>query len=373
MEDGFYIAALCSAPGLGARTVSRLLSRFGTAERAWRTEAAELREVLAEKALPGLLAYRKKAPDRPQEIADACEKQGIGVCVPGNESYPATLREIFDPPPVLFYRGTLQPAAERIAIVGARKSSVYGRHVAEELAAALAKCGVTVVSGAARGIDSASHRGAMSGGRTVAVLGCGVDVAYPPENASLLDEIAAQGAVISEYPPGTRPQAAFFPSRNRIISGLSRGTVVVEAAERSGSLITAELALSEGRDVFAVPGSIYSPSSRGCHRLIQQGAKLVTAAADILEEYGWCSAEEKETSDKQGTDTAGPKLSPEEQAVYDTLSFDEALTVDEIIFRLHGRPDVANVAFLLLQMELAGWVEEDANHAYSRAVKEVKR
>ncbi len=373
MEDGFYIAALCSAPGLGPRAVGALLSRFGDAERVWQADAAELRGLLAEKALAGLLTFRQKAPDRPQEIAETCERQGIGVCVPADAIYPAALREIYDPPQVLFFRGTLQPAAERLAIVGARKSSVYGRHVAEELAVELAKCGVTVVSGAARGIDAASHRGALVGGRTVAVLGCGVDVAYPAENAALLDEIAARGAVISEYPPGTRPQAAFFPARNRIISGLSRGTIVVEAAERSGSLITAELALSEGRDVFAVPGSIYSPSSRGCHRLIQQGAKLVTTASDILEEYGWHPADKKGCQDKQGTDTAGPKLSPEEQAVYDILSFDEALTVDEIIFRLHGRPDAANVAFLLLQMELAGWVEEDENHAYSRAVKEVKR
>ena len=288
-----------------------------------------------------------------------------------DETYPALLREIFQPPLVLFYRGTLAPKASRLAMVGARRASTYGKHVAEEIASDLARDGVTVVSGAARGIDTASHRGALRTGRTVAVLGCGLDIVYPPENGRLLADIAEQGAVISEYPPGTRPLAAFFPARNRIISGLSRGTIVVEAAEKSGSLITAELALSEGRDVFAIPGSIYSETSRGCHRLIQQGAKLVVDAADVLAEYEIGQADP--TAEKKRRVAVLGDLSPEERAVYDVLAFDAGLTVDEIIYRLHGRSEVSNVAFLLLQMELAGWVEADENRAYSRAVKEGNR
>ena len=366
-EDAFYSAALLSASGISPAIARRLIARLGSAAAAWQASGEDLAPVLSDAPRQALLALRQKKPELPEEIAAACGTKGIAVCAMEDETYPALLREIFQPPLVLFYRGTLAPEAPRLAMVGARRASTYGKHVAEEIASDLARDGVTVV----RGIDTASHRGALRTGRTVAVLGCGLDIVYPPENGRLLADIAEQGAVISEYPPGTRPLAAFFPARNRIISGLSRGTIVVEAAEKSGSLITAELALSEGRDVFAVPGSIYSDTSRGCHRLIQQGAKLVVDAADVLAEY----APERPLSKggRQGAPPPSGDLSPEEQAVYDVLAFDAALTVDEIIYRLHGRADVSNVAFLLLQMELAGWVEADENRAYSRAVKEGNR
>lgn len=370
-DEGFYAAALLSASGLSPAVARRLVDHFGTASSAWRASGEELAALLTDAPRKALLTLRQKKPDLPASIAASCEKNHIAVCTMEDPIYPALLREICQPPMVLFYRGTLAPEAERLAMVGARRASTYGKHVAEEMAAHLAGRGVTVVSGAARGIDTAAHRGALTTGRTVAVLGCGIDVVYPPENGRLLAEIAAQGAVISEYPPGTRPLAAFFPARNRMISGLSRGTIVVEAAEKSGSLITAELALSEGRDVFAVPGSIYSDTSRGCHRLIQQGAKLVVDAADVLAEY-----EMGRTCHADRTAGAAPppgSLSAEEQTVYDVLTFDAALTVDEIVYRLHGRSDVSNVAFLLLQMELAGWVEADGNRAYSRTVKEGNR
>ena len=370
-EEAFYVAALLSASGLSPAVARRLIARLGSAAAAWRASGEELAPVLSDAPRQALLTLRQKTPELPEKIAAACEVKGIAVCTMEDETYPALLREIFQPPLVLFYRGTLLPEASRLAMVGARRASTYGKHVAEEMASILAQHGVTVVSGAARGIDTASHRGALTAGRTVAVLGCGLDVVYPPENGRLLAEIAERGAVISEYPPGTRPLAAFFPARNRIISGLSRGTIVVEAAERSGSLITAELALSEGRDVFAVPGSIYSDTSRGCHRLIQQGAKLVTDAVDVLVEYD--PGQPLSADGKTGDAPPQGNLSPEEKAVYDVLALDAALTLDEIIYRLHGRPDVSNVAFLLLQMELAGWVEADENRAYSRTVKEGNR
>ena len=219
--------------------------------------------------------------------------------------------------------------------------------------------GFVVESGAARGIDTASHKGALQAGATVAVLGCGVDVAYPRENARLLAEIAEKGAVISEYAPGTAPLAAFFPARNRIISGVAHGTIVVEAAERSGSLITAEFALSEGRDVFAVPGSIYSATSRGCHRLIQQGARLVVSAADVAAEY----------EDGAPRTSASPpqELTEEEAAVYALLSREAALSLDELICRLQGK--AANVAFLLLGLRVKGLVEETPMRTYIRSAK----
>ena len=365
--DGAYFAAMLSASGVGIPGAERLANAAGGAREAWGADAGSLQKFLNEKAAQALLALRREKPGLPEEIAEACTKKRIRVLVRDDEEYPPILREIARPPLVLFARGNPIPGTERIAIVGARAATQYGKRVAEEIAMGVAAQGVTVVSGAAQGIDSAAHKGALRAGRTVAVLGCGVDVAYPKFNAKLLDEIAESGAVLSEYPPGTQPFPAFFPLRNRIISGLSRGTLVVEAAERSGSLITAELALSEGRDVFAVPGSIYSDLSRGCHRLIQQGAKLAASAADILSEYSWAEKESPGKGQAELFEEVPEGLSEEEKAVYAVLSKEEALSVDEIIYRLHGRGDASNIAFLLLQMQLRGIVEEDENRAYSRA------
>ena len=273
------------------------------------------------------------------------------------------MKEIFDAPVVLYYRGTLQPAAERIAMVGSRRFTPYGESTARQLGQHLAAAGLTVVSGAARGIDSASHRGALQAkdGRTVAVLGCGIDIAYPRENRRLLDQIAGQGAVLSEYAPGTNPLPVFFPARNRIIAGLSRGTIVIEAARRSGSLITAEMALAEGRDVFAVPGSIYSPTSAGCHYLIQQGAKLIQSADDVLSDYGRVAP------------PPAPRrlnLTPEERSVYQVLSYEHPLSMDEIVMSLPDTIEIASLSFILLQMEMKGYIEENELHAYRRAGRE---
>ncbi len=366
--DGACFAAMLSASGVGIPGAERLAKAVGDARKAWDADAGTLQKNLGEKAAQALLALRKEKPDLPEEIAEACEKQDIRVLVRDDEEYPAILREIARPPLALFVRGNPIPDAERIAVVGSRAASQYGKRVAEEIAMGVASRGVTVVSGAAQGIDSAAHKGALRAGRTVAVLGCGVDVVYPKSNAKLIAEIAETGVVLSEYPPGTQPFPAFFPQRNRIISGLCRGTLVVEAAERSGSLITAELALSEGRDVFAVPGSIYSDLSRGCHRLIQQGAKLAASAEDILSEYAWAGKEPPRAQQRSLFEEEAPEgLSEEEKAVYAILPKEEALSVDEIIYRLHGRGDASNVAFLLLQMQLKGLVVEDESRAYSRA------
>ena len=362
-EEVFYLAALARCPGFGSRWLQKLLRCFRTPAAIWQASAEELVMTgrLSGRLSQKLAEFRRAEPALPEQLQHACEQAGIGLCSLAAADYPNILKEIFDPPMVLYYRGTLQPEADRAAIVGSRKFTPYGEGIAMEFGERLAAAGLTVVSGAARGIDTSAHKGALRSGRTVAVLGCGVDVAYPSENRRLLHEIALSGgAVLSEYGPGTQPLPAFFPARNRIISGLSQGTLVVEAARRSGSLITAEMALAEGRDVFAIPGSIYSGTSQGCNHLIQQGAKLVQTPADILEEYGLAAPPPKKER---------PRMTPEERQVWQVLSFEHPLSIDEIIMSL---PDgeLSNLAFILLQMEMKGLVIENELHAYRRAERE---
>lgn len=362
-EERFFLAALARCPGLGARRLATLLA-LADAKALWHMDPAELamRASIPSSVCAALASLRREAPDLPERIACASGACGAELLVMEDSDYPLILKEIFDPPMVLYVRGTLERAARRVAVVGARRCSPYGTSLAREFGEKIAAAGLTVVSGGARGIDTAAHRGALCApkGKTIAVLGCGIDVAYPSENRRLFDAIAERGAVISEYAPGTQPLPVFFPARNRIISGLSSGTLVVEAARRSGSLITAELALSEGRDVYAVPGSVLSPTSEGCHALIAQGAKLTARPGDILEDFGLG------TKAPRG---ARKSLSSEERKIYQVLSFDHPLTMDEILMSL---PDgeIANLAFLLLQMELKGLVIENEWHAYRRAERE---
>ena len=279
---------LACLPGIGARLRKRLLDRFGSPRAVFAAAAAELaavdgigRRLAAE--IPALAA----APTA-DEVVALCRKEAVDIVVEGTAGYPPLLSRIDDPPGLLFVRGTIEPCDSlAVAIVGARHATAYGLKVAEQLGGALARAGYTVVSGLARGIDAAAHRGALkAGGRTLAVLGSGVLNIYPPEHGDLAREVIDAGAVISELPPRDEPQPGTFPQRNRIVSGLSLGVVVVQAAERSGALITARLAGEQGREVFAVPGAIDCRMSRGCHRLIRDGAKLVESVDDILEELG---------------------------------------------------------------------------------------
>ncbi len=362
-EDKYYLAALARSPGAGSRLLKQLMEHFSSARAVWQADAESLvlQGKLSSSQAQRLAMFCRKQLHLPERLAADCQRAGVKLCAISQQEYPYILKEIFDPPQVLFYRGELQPQTARIAMVGARRFTPYGEGIALAFGEQLAAAGVTVVSGAARGIDTAAHRGALKSGRTVAVLGCGVDVAYPAENRRLLAQIVESGGiVVSEYGPGTQPLPAFFPARNRIISGLACGTVVVEAASRSGSLITAHLALDAGRDVFAVPGSIYSEMSQGCNRLIQQGAKLVQCPADILEEYGLVAPPKPKKTQQ---------LTPAERQVWQVLSFEHPLSLDEIIQSL---PDgeISNLAFLLLQMELKGLVIENELHAYRRAERE---
>jgi len=280
-----------------------------------------------------------------------------------DEAYPRRLKDIYDPPALLYIRGELRIEDEfAIAIVGSRKTTPYGRWFTEKVGNELARHGVTIVSGMARGIDSLAHMGAVSGGgRTIAVLGCGVDVIYPSENRNLFAKIIDHGAVLSEFPMGSPPEGGHFPRRNRIISGLSLGVVVVQANEKSGSLITAGYALEQGREVFAVPGNVGTESSRGVHRLIKEGAKLVESSEDILEEILPQWKRERETAPE--VKIPGPKLTGEETVLYELLG-ETPWHIDAII--RESRLDPGKVSSLLLNLELKGLVSQWPGKCFSK-------
>jgi DNA processing protein len=287
-EDLADVLRLALVPGVGPRTRKVLLERFGTSGAVLRALPSQLRDVEGVGAkLSARIAAAGEEIHAEEEI-DLCRQSGVAIVTQSDPQYPRALKEIVDPPGVVFVRGRWEPRdAVAVAIVGTRHATQYGLRQAERLAGSLARAGVTIASGLARGIDAAAHRGALAaGGRTIAVLGSGVLNVYPPEHADLAGEVARHGAVLSESPPRAAPMAGVFPQRNRIISGLSLGVIVVEAGERSGALITARHAMEQGREVFAVPGRIDERTSHGCHRLIRDGAKLVQSPEDVLEELG---------------------------------------------------------------------------------------
>jgi DNA processing protein len=348
--------ALRMIPGVGVALYHALLRAFGSPTAVL---AADERALRAAGASPQ--AARAIAAGAADEAA-ACDlaaarAAGVRIITWADADYPSLLREIHDPPPYLYLRGVLEPGDRRaVAVVGSRAASPYGREAAGFLAHDLAAAGVTVVSGLAHGIDGAAHRGALAaGGRTIAVLGCGVDVAYPPQHADLAGEIARHGALVSELFLGTPPRPAHFPLRNRIISGLALGTLVVEATERSGSLITARLALEQGREVFAVPGSITAPRSRGTHALLRQGAKLVTAAGDVLEEIGLTSGTSATRAAPAATCAAAPTAAGAHARVLAALG-DEIADVDTLVSRTGLTPQ--DVLAILLELELSGSVHQ---------------
>jgi DNA processing protein len=263
-----------------------LLAAFGTLRAAWEAPGEALRAVLEPRPLASLIAARAQLD--PCRELERLHQRGIQAVHPGHPAYPRMLAEISGRPSILFVRGELVPGDERaVAIVGTRRATPYGRQVAERIAVDLVQAGVTVVSGLARGIDATAHRAAISaGGRSIAVLGSGVDVIYPAEHRLLAEELLAAGAIVSELPPGAKPDAQNFPARNRIVSGMSLGVVIVEAPARSGALITASFAGDQGREVFVVPGGVFSPASEGTNSLLRDGARAVRDGADVLEDLG---------------------------------------------------------------------------------------
>lgn len=332
-----------------AKRIWSLVERFGSARAAWLASERDLVEIggFSREAAVSI-SQRRARVDLGEELK-RLENGKIDYVLYDEPAYPEMLRGIFDPPPGLFVKGTLPPAdALAVAIVGSRRPTPYGLAVAEKMAGELARAGVVVVSGMARGIDSSAHVGALSaGGPTVAVLGCGVDVVYPRENQRLMEKIMAGGAVLSEFAPGSPPEAWHFPVRNRIISGLCKATLVVEAGERSGALITADCALEQGRDVLAVPGNIGSPLSKGPNRLIKQGARLVEGVEDILEEIGVSSLF------KAGAGKAPllHQLTKEEKTVFQLLSHEPA-HLDELVAR--SRLQAQEILACLMFLEIKG-------------------
>jgi DNA processing protein len=284
-DNAKYWMALKSINGIGNALFHPLLARFGLPEAVLSANLHALTAVegISKKTAAAIASFDCWEPILRQ--LKTMNETGIKMVTCLDHDYPRNLLHIYDRPAFLYVRGCLSPHDTPVALVGSRHASTYGKYTTERLSRELALRGITIVSGMARGIDSCAHRGALTAkGRTIAVLGSGLDVIYPPENKKLFQEISENGAVISEYPPGTQPLAYQFPARNRIISGISHGVVVVEAGEKSGSLITARLAMEQGRDVFAIPGAIDSPTSRGTNSLIKQGAKLIENVDDILED-----------------------------------------------------------------------------------------
>jgi DNA processing protein len=365
VDDVFYWLALSLTPGVGSILIKRLLDRFKTPEAVFRAPVKELLSVegLGEKAAGEI----RKGPSekKVEKELNFLKELGGTILTFKEEGYPKRLKDIYDPPPLLYVRGALKKEDElAVAIVGSRKTSPYGRWITEKISQELVRHGVTIVSGMARGIDSAAHKGAISqGGRTIAVLGCGVDVIYPSENRNLFHQIINQGAILSEFPMGSRPEGGHFPRRNRIISGLSIGVVVVQASAESGSLITASYALEQGREVFAVPGNVGSEGSRGTNRLIKEGAKLVEMSEDILEEIlpQWKRGREI----IQEVEPPWKDLNKEEMTLYQLLG-ETPIHIDVII--RESRFDPGRASSLLLDLELKGLISQWPGKCFSKKI-----
>ena len=362
-SEDYYWIGLKAVAGIGNVTFRRLLERFDSPQAALAASSDALRIV---KGVRPAIIIEIKTGTWQRFAEEECRRlrtSNARLMTFTSSDYPKLLFEIPDPPPFLYMRGQLYPGQPSIAIVGSRRATTYGLLTTGRLAEALGRHGITVVSGMARGVDTAAHKGALlAGGQSVGVLGCGIDKVYPPENRKLFEEMAEKGCLLSEFPLGTQPLAENFPRRNRIISGLSRGVLVVEAVENSGSLITAQYALEHGRDVFAVPGNITFATSRGTNRLIKQGAKLVDCVEDILEELPGFTT--PTNTDSRPT-SRNFSLTPREAAIYELLSR-SPLHIDEIISQTELT--AGEVSSMLLHLELKGAITPLPGTHYAVAV-----
>ena len=355
-KDIKYWVGFNIIPGIGRVKLTQLENYFGNLENAWKAAPADLKHAgLDSNSIRAITSWRPKLSLEAE--MEKLDRYGVKVFTWHDPCYPPRLKEIYDYPPILYVRGSLLPEDEWcLAVVGTRRATVYGRQVTEEIVADLAQSKITIVSGLAKGIDSVAHRSALdTGGRSIAVFACGLDTVYPSENAELARRIIRQGALMSEYPLGTRPKAENFPRRNRIMSGLSLGVLIVEADDTSGAMITAHLALEQNREVFAIPGSVLSPASRGTNHLIQEGAKLVRDYTDILEELN-LTAVARQIEMKEVIPT-----SDTESLLIKKLSA-EPTHIDEVC-RSCGLP-ISTVSSTLAMMELKGLVKQVGTMSY---------
>ncbi len=358
---------LTMVPGVGPQTARALLARFGSAGRVLAASIADLRAVTN---VGPKLAERIARAEREHDAAaqlDLCRRMGVAVVARGDSDYPPSLENIPDPPSLLYVKGRLEPRDQlAVAVVGSRHCTPYGARVAERLGGALARVGITVLSGLARGIDAAAHRGALkAGGRTLAVLANGLATVYPPEHEDLARAVVEGGALLSEMPMHQSPLAGLFTQRNRVISGLSLGVVVVEATPRSGSLSTAHHAMEQNREVFAVPGPVDSLSSRGCHRLLRDGAKLVETIDDILEELGPLVKEVRPAPDEPPVrHPAELALTDIERSLLGRLD-DTPIGVDDLIAATGLT--AAQVLATLSVLEMKRMVRRQPGHRFVRA------
>jgi DNA processing protein len=355
-DDKKYWVGFNLVRGIGSVRFQQIRSFFGDLSIAWEAPEVAFREVgLPDRALENFLQLRRNLDL--DQLLDSIAEQNVSVLTLLDDDYPRLLKEIDQSPPVIYVKGELLPSDEfAVAMVGTRKVTPYGQQITRDISLYLAGQGITIVSGLARGVDGLAHQHAlMAGGRTIAVLGSGVDVIYPPEHRKLAEQIVENGAIVSDYPMGTKPDGINFPPRNRIISGLSLATIVVEAGDRSGALITADFALEQGREVFAVPGNVLSPASRGTNRLIQNGAYAMVSPQDVLDVLNLSHVDEFKSA---------RQVLPSDQTeakILDMVDF-EPIHIDEICNGIGL--SVEKVSAALTMMELKGMVQHVGGMRY---------
>jgi DNA processing protein len=365
-QQGVYWLALVLTQGLGPTRIKKLIEHCGTAERVFQATLTELEAMGMRSVSAQAIATGKSLELAEQECMKAAEAGARIICLSDPE-YPARLKEIYDPPVILFVKGRVETLSQPgIAMVGTRHPTPYGSGMAERLSTDLAARGLVIISGLARGIDTASHRGAVAAkGKTVAVLGTGIDVMYPKENTRLTEQIVALGgALITEFPVGTAPTPQNFPIRNRIISGMSAGVLVVEAAEYSGTRITSRLALEQNRDVYAVPGNVTNKNSWGPNTLIKQGAKLVATWEDVWEELpsdvqaGLSSQQDESTEPETASLFPDEATSPHERNILKLLKADESTHIDQLVELLENEMSSSEIFAALFELELNGKIRQ---------------